>query len=207
MFYNPELKSVFNFVPGVMTVILMLVSAMMTSISITREKEIGTMEILLVSPIKPFQVIIGKVFPYIFLSIINAIIILLLGFFVFKMPINGSLLLLSFESILFIISALSLGILVSTISDSQQTAMMLSLMGLMLPVIILSGFIFPINSMPLPMQIISNIIPAKWFIIIVKAIMLKGVGIQYIWKETLILIGMTVLFITISIKKYKIRLE
>ena len=123
------------------------------------------------------------------------------------MPINGSLLLLSFESILFIISALSLGILISTISDSQQTAMMLSLMGLMLPVIILSGFIFPINSMPLPMQIISNIIPAKWFIIIVKAIMLKGGGIQYIWKETLILIGMTVLFITISIKKYKIRLE
>ena len=207
MFYNPELKSVFNFVPGVMTIILMLVSAMMTSISITREKELGTMEILLVSPIKPFQVIIGKVFPYIFLSIINAIIILILGFFVFGMPINGSLFLLLFESILFIISALSLGILISTISDSQQTAMMLSLMGLMLPVILLSGFIFPIKSMPIPMQLISNIIPAKWFIIIIKAIMLKGVSIQYIWKETLILIGMTVFFITLSIKKYKIRLE
>ena len=207
MLYNPELKSVFNFVPGVMTVILMLVSAMMTSISITREKELGTMEILLVSPIKPFQVIIGKVFPYIFLSIINAIVILVLGYFVFKMPINGSIFLLAFESILFIISALSLGILISTISNSQQTAMMLSLMGLMLPVIILSGFIFPINSMPLPMQVISNIIPAKWFIVIVKAIMLKGVGIQYIWKETLVLIGMTVFFITLSIKKYKIRLE
>jgi ABC-2 type transport system permease protein len=207
MFYNPELKSVFNFVPGVMTVILMLVSAMMTSISITREKELGTMEILLVSPLKPLQVIIGKVFPYIFLSIINAIVILTLGYFVFKMPINGSLLLLAFESILFIITALSLGILISTVSNSQQTAMMLSLMGLMLPVIILSGFIFPINSMPLPMQVISNIIPAKWFIIIVKAIMLKGVGIQYIWKETLVLMGMTVVFITVSIKKYKIRLE
>ena len=141
MFYNPELKSVFNFVPGVMTVILMLVSAMMTSISITREKELGTMEILLVSPLKPFQVIIGKVFPYIFLSIINAIVILTLGYFVFKMPINGSIFLLAFESILFIISALSLGILISTVSNSQQTAMMLSLMGLMLPVIILSGFI------------------------------------------------------------------
>ena len=207
MLYNPELKSVFNFVPGVMTVILMLVSAMMTSISITREKELGTMEILLVSPLKPFQVIIGKVFPYIFLSIINAIVILVLGYFVFKMPINGSIFLLAFESILFIISALSLGILISTVSNSQQTAMMLSLMGLMLPVIILSGFIFPINSMPLPMQVISNIIPAKWFIVIVKAIMLKGVGIQYIWKETLVLIGMTVFFITLSIKKYKIRLE
>jgi len=207
MFYNPELKSVFNFVPGVMTVILMLVSAMMTSISITREKELGTMEILLVSPLKPFQVIIGKVFPYIFLSIINALLIVTLGYFVFKMPIHGSLLLLAFESILFIITALSLGILISTIANSQQTAMMLSLMGLMLPVIILSGFIFPIDSMPVPMQIISNIIPAKWFIIIVKAIMLKGVSMAFIWKETLVLMGMTVFFITVSIKKYKIRLE
>ncbi|WP_264563759.1 ABC transporter permease [Flavobacterium sp. N3904] len=207
LYYNPELKSVFTFVPGVMTVILMLVSAMMTSISITREKEMGTMEVLLVSPIKPFQVVIGKVFPYIFLSIINATIILLLGFFVFKMPIEGSLLLLALESILFIITALSLGILISTIAQSQQTAMMFSLAGLMLPVIILSGFIFPISSMPLPLQIMSNIIPAKWFIIIIKAIMLKGATIHTIWKETLILVGMTVFFIAISIKKYKIRLE
>lgn len=207
LYYNPELKSVFTFVPGVMTIILMLVSAMMTSISITREKELGTMEILLVSPLKPFQVIFGKVFPYIFLSIINATFILLLGFFVFKMPIEGSLFLLAFESILFIVSALSLGILISTISNTQQTAMMISLFGLMLPVIILSGFIFPISSMPLPMQIISNIIPAKWFIIIIKAIMLKGASLAIIWKETLILIGMTALFIGLSIKNYKIRLE
>lgn len=207
LYYNPELKSVFNFVPGVMTIILMLVSAMMTSISITREKEMGTMEVLLVSPLKPFQVIIGKVFPYIFLSIINATIIVLLGYFVFKMPIVGSLFLLAFESILFIITALSLGILISTVTDSQQTAMMISLFGLMLPVIILSGFIFPISSMPLPMQIISNIIPAKWFIIIVKAVMLKGASLSVIWKETLILIGMTAAYILLSIKKYKIRLE
>ena len=207
LYYNPELKSVFTFVPGVMTIILMLVSAMMTSISITREKELGTMEVLLVSPIKPFQVIIGKVFPYIFLSIINAAIILLLGFFVFKMPVEGNLFLLAFETVLFITTALSLGILISTVSNSQQTAMMLSLMGLMLPVIILSGFIFPISSMPLPLQIMSNIIPAKWFIIIIKAILLKGATLNVIWKETLILIGMTVFFIAISIKKYKIRLE
>lgn len=207
LYYNPELKSVFTFVPGVMTVILMLVSAMMTSISITREKELGTMEVLLVSPLKPLQVIIGKVFPYIFLSVINATVILLLGVFVFKMPIEGSLLLLALESILFIITALSLGILISTIAHSQQTAMMMSLMGLMLPVIILSGFIFPISSMPLPLQIISNIIPAKWFIIIIKAIMLKGATIGVIWKETLILFGMTLFFILLSVKKYKIRLE
>lgn len=207
MLYNPELKSVFNFVPGVMTVILMLVSAMMTSISITREKELGTMEILLVSPLKPFQVILGKVFPYVFLSIINAIVIVSMGYFIFGMPINGSIFLLAFESILFIITALSLGILISTISNTQQTAMMISLMGLMLPVIILSGFIFPIASMPVPMQVMSNIIPAKWFIIIVKSIMLKGVGLQYILKETMILVGMTLLFMGLSIKKYKTRLE
>jgi len=207
LFYNPEMKSVFTFVPGVMTVILMLVSAMMTSISITREKELGTMEILLVSPLKPFQVIIGKVFPYIFLSVINATVILLLGFFVFKMPIEGSLFLLAIESVLFIVCALALGILISTLSNSQQTAMMISLFGLMLPVILLSGFIFPISSMPLPLQVISNIIPAKWFIIIIKAIMLKGSSFALIWKETIIIITMTIIYTVISIRKYKIRLE
>lgn len=207
LYYNPELKGVFTFVPGVMTIILMLVSAMMTSISITREKELGTMEVLLVSPLNPLQVILGKVFPYIFLSIINATIIILLGVFVFGMPIQGNLFLLAAESILFIITALSLGILISNIAQTQQTAMMMSLMGLMLPVIILSGFIFPISSMPLPLQIISNIIPAKWFITIIKAIMLKGASIDIIWKETLILIGMTLFFILLSIRKYKIRLE
>lgn len=207
MVYNPEIKSVFMFVPGVMTVILMLVSAMMTSISITREKELGTMEVILVSPLKPIQVIAGKVIPYVFLSVINAVVIILLSIFVFKMPVQGSLILLGLESILFIITALALGILISTISATQQTAMMISLMGLMLPVIILSGFIFPIESMPLPLQIISNIIPAKWFIIILKAIMIKGVGLAYIWKETIILLGMALFFILLSTKKYKIRLE
>ena len=207
MIYNPELKSVFMFVPGVMTIILMLVSAMMTSISITREKELGTMEILLVSPLKPFQVIVGKVVPYIFLSILNAIVIVILSLFIFKMPIEGSLLLLAAESVLFIITSLALGILISTLAKTQQSAMMISLMGLMLPVILLSGFIFPISSMPKPLQIISNFIPAKWFIIILKGIMLKGIGLSYIWKETLILVGMTVFFVGVSVKKYKNRLE
>ena len=207
MVYNAELKSVYMFVPGVMTVLLMLVSAMMTSISITREKELGTMEILLVSPLKPIQVIIGKVFPYIFLSVINAIIIVILSIFVFNVPVKGSLLLLGLESILFIVTSLALGILISTISATQQTAMMISLMGLMLPTILLSGFIFPINSMPIALQVISNIIPAKWFVTIVKGIMLKGIGINYVLKETLILIVMSLLFIGVSIKRYKIRLE
>jgi ABC-2 type transport system permease protein len=195
------------FVPGVMTIIFMLVSAMMTSISITKEKEMGTMEILLVSPLKPVPVIIRKVLPYILLSIINAIVIVLLSITIFKMPVAGSLFLLGLESVLFIVNALSLGILISTISQTQQTAMMISLMGLMLPVILLSGFIFPITSMPAPLQVISNVIPAKWFIIILKGIMLKGVGLAFIWKETLILIAMTMFFMGLSVKKYKIRLE
>lgn len=207
MVFNPELKSVFMFVPGVMTIILMLVSAMMTSISITREKEFGSMEVLLVSPLKPYQVVIGKVIPYIFLSIINAIIIVLLSIFIFKMPVQGSLILLAAVTILFIVTSLSLGILISTIATTQQTAMMISLAGLMLPTIILSGFIFPVSSMPIPLHILSTMIPAQWFIIIIKAIMLKGVGFSFIWKEILILIGMTLIFIALSIKKYKIRLE
>jgi ABC-2 type transport system permease protein len=207
MLYNPENKSVFMFVPGVMTIILMLVSAMMTSITVAKEKEIGTMEILLVSPLRPGIIIIGKVIPYLVLSLLNAFTILTLGFLVFGMPMEGSRILLFLEILLFTISSLSLGILISTISDSQQTAMMMSLMGLMLPTILLSGFIFPIESMPEILQILSNIIPAKWFIIIIKSIMLKGVGISVLWKETLILVVTSMFFIIMSVKNFKIRLE
>ena len=206
MMYNPQLKGVFMFVPGVMTIILMLVSAMMTSIAITREKELGTMEILLVSPLKPPLIIIGKVIPYILLALINTLIILALGTFVFGMPVRGSWALLLTECLLFVITALALGILISTRTDSQQIAMMISLMGLMLPTILLSGFIFPIESMPKLLQWLSNIIPAKWFIIILKNIMLKGVGLAYVWKESLILLGMTLFFIGVSVKNFKIRL-
>jgi len=206
MYFNPELKGVFMFVPGVMTIILMLVSAMMTSISIAREKELGTMEVLMVSPLSPLLIIVGKVVPYLLLSFINAIVILLLGVFVFGMPINGSLPLLLGECILFIITALSLGIFISTIAETQQAAMMASMVALMLPTIILSGYIFPISNMPLILQIISNVIPAKWFIVIIKGVMLKGVGIKYVWKETLILVAITVFLLGMSVKKYKIRL-
>ncbi len=206
MLYNEELKGVFMFVPGTITILLMLISAMMTSISITREKELGTMEILLASPLKPIQIIIGKVVPYVFISFIIALIVLVLGFTVFGMPVQGSLALLMGECLLFIIMALSLGIFISTVAKTQQVAMMLSMFVLMLPTILLSGFIFPIENMPLPLQIFSHIIPPRWFIIIIKAIMLKGVGLQYIWKETLILLIMTFVFIGLSIKKFKIRL-
>lgn len=207
MRFNPNLKSVFMFVPGLMAVILLLVSALMTSISITKEKEIGTMEVLLVSPLKPFQIIIGKVIPYLLLAFINAFVILGLAQFVFGMSIAGNTILLLLESTLFVIVSLSLGILISTVSNNQQTAMMMSLGGLMLPTIILSGYIFPIENMPYLLQLISNIVPARWFIVIVKGIMLKGSDFGYIMKETLILIGMAVFFILLSIKKFKTRLE
>lgn len=207
MLYNPRLKSVFMFVPGVMTVILMLVSAMMTSIAITREKELGTMEVLLVSPLSPLIIVVGKVIPYIFLAFFNTIVILLLGSYVFGMPIEGSLALLLAECVLFVLTSLALGILISTRTSSQQVAMMISLIALMLPTVLLSGFIFPIESMPWPLQLLSNIIPAKWFIIIIKNIMLKGTGIEFVWKETLILIGMTMFLIMASVRNFKIRLE
>lgn len=207
LLYNPELKSVYMFVPGLIALLLMLVSALMTSITITREKELGTMEILLVSPLRPIEIIIGKVIPYLFLSFVNTATILILARYVFGVPFNGSYGLFFVEALLFVVTALSLGIMISTISKTQQTAMMIALAGLMLPVIILSGFIFPISSMPFPLQILSNIVPAKWFLIIVKGIMLKGLGIDYLWKETLILAGMMMFFVIVSVKKFKIRLE
>ncbi len=207
MMYNPALKSVFMFVPGVITILLMLITAMMTSISIAREKEMGTMEVLLVSPMRPLQIIAGKVVPYVLLAFTNAVIILLLSYFVLGMPVKGSLLLLLAESLLFIIMALSLGIFISTVSNSQQMAMMLSMFALMLPTILLSGFIFPIENMPVALQVLSNIMPPRWFIIIVKSIMIKGLGIQYIWKETLIIAGMALFFIVLSVKKFKVRME
>ncbi len=207
MLYNEGLKSVYMFVPGIMAMILMLISSMMTSISISKEKELGTMEVLLASPLKPIQIVLGKVTPYLLLSFINALTIILLGVFVFGVPIKGSFFLLMGESFLFILMALSLGILISTVAPNQMVAMFISLLGLMLPTILLSGFIFPIQNMPLPLRIVSNILPPRWFIVIIRNIMLKGTGIMYIWKETMVLIFMSFTFIALSIKNFKIRLE
>jgi len=207
MLYNEGLKSVYLFVPGIMAMILMLISAMMTSISISKEKELGTMEVLLASPLKPLQIVLGKVTPYLLLASINALTIITLGVFVFGVPIKGNVFLLLGESFLFILMALSLGILISTVAPNQMVAMFISLLGLMLPTILLSGFIFPISNMPLPLQIVSHIIPPRWFIVIIRNIMLKGTGFIFVWKETLILITMSVVFIAMSIKKFKIRLE
>lgn len=206
MIYNPQLKGAPNFVPGVIALVLMLVCVMMTAISIVREKETGTMEILLVSPFKPVLVILSKATPYLFLSLLNVTSILLLSVFALDLPIQGSLLLLFAESTLFIITCLSLGIFISVRTSSQQVAMLISLMGMLLPTMLFSGFMFPIENMPLPLQIVSNIVPSKWFYIIVKSIMIKGLGFSAIWKETLILTGITLFFFGISIKNFKVRL-
>jgi len=206
MLYNPQLKGSYNFVPGVMAMVLMLVCAMMTSISIVREKEMGTMEVILVSPIVPIRVVIAKMIPYFILSAVNIASILLLSVYVLDVPIRGSLVLLVAECLLFTITVLALGLLISSVADSQQVAMLISLMGLFLPTVMLSGFMFPIENMPVPLRVISNVVPAKWFFNIVKNIMIKGVGFHHIWKETIVLTGMTIFFMTVSIKKFKTRL-
>lgn len=206
MFYNEALKGVFMSVPGLMAMILMIVSAMMTSISITREKEFGSMEVLLISPLKPWQIIVGKVIPYLLLAFVNILTILSMSYWVFQMPVNGSLALLLGVSTLFTLVALSLGIFISTVASNQMVAMFISMFALMLPTILLSGFIYPIENMPWALQVLSNIMPPKWFIIAIKRIMLQGGGIEYIWKEVLFLCGFVVLFITLSVKRFNVRI-
>lgn len=206
MLYNPQLIGAYIFVPGVIALVLMLVCTMMTSVAIVKEKELGTMEILLVSPMRKLTFISSKAVPYFLLSLIIVSIILILSVFVLNVPIKGSLLLLFAESALYIITCLSLGLMISNFTNSQQVAMLVSLIGLMLPTIMLSGFMFPVENMPLPLQVISNIVPAKWFFFITKSIMVKGLGILAIWKETCVLVGFSFILLIASISKFKIRL-
>jgi len=207
MYFNQKLEGVYMFVPGTMALILILISALMTSISITREKEFGTMEALLASPLKPTHIILGKVTPYIFLAFANAIFILLVGYFVFDVPLNGSIFLLMVMNIIYVSLSLSLGIFISTLATSQQMAMFISMLGLMLPTLILSGFIFPIENMPVILQWLSTIMPARWFISSLKDLMIKGNGFWFIWQELMILSGMLIVFLVLSIKRFKIRIQ
>ncbi|MBB3696064.1 ABC transporter permease [Flammeovirga yaeyamensis] len=206
MRYNPELKSAYSFVPGLITIILMLICTMMTSIAITREIETGTMEVLLASPMHPATIILGKVIPYLALSFTIAIFILFLGKFVFGVPILAHFGLLIFEILLYCLVVLALGIFISTIAKTQQLALMISLFALFLPTMLLSGFIFPIHNMPLPLQMVTKVIPATYFNIIIKALMLKGATLAEIWKETAILGGIFIFLVGVSIKRFNIRL-
>jgi len=206
MLYNPQLKAAHNFVPGVMALVLMLVCVMMTSISIVREKEMGTMEVLLVSPYRPILVILSKAIPYLLLSLLNVASILLLSVYVLELPIIGSVWLLFLESTLFIITSLCLGLLISTRAKTQQEAMLFSMMGMLLPTLIFSGFMFPVENFPWVLRMISNLVPARWYYIIVKTVMVKGLGFSSIWKETLVLVAMTFFLLVVSLKNFKKRL-
>ena len=207
MLYNPDLKSAPNFVPGVMAMILLLICVMMTSVSIVKEKELGTLEILLVSPFKPILIIFSKMFPYLIISLVNVASIIALSVSLLDMPIRGSIVLLFAESFLYIVTGLSLGLLISTQTKSQQSAMFSSMLTMMLPTMLLSGYMFPLENMPKILQFLSYIVPSRWYYTIVKDIMLKGLGFSAIWKETLILAVMTVSLLVISLKAFKIRLE
>lgn len=207
LLYNPQMKGAYNFVPGVMGLILILICAMMTSVGIVREKEMGTMEILLVSPMKPIYIILAKAVPYLLFSVANVITILLLSYYLLEVPVAGSILLLFSLCMLYAMLSLSLGLLISTITKTQQAAMLVSAMALMLPIMLLSGMMFPVENMPWILQLLSNVVPAKWFIVALKDVMIKGLGMEVILKEVIVLTGMTVVLIVVSVARFKNRLE
>ncbi|MCA9734292.1 MAG: ABC transporter permease [Deferribacteres bacterium] len=207
VWFNPDMKSAYFFVPGLLALLLIMICALLTSITITREKELGTMEQILVSPVQPQEIILGKVIPYVFISFIIAGLILFIGIWLFGVPFVGNLILLTILSLVYVLTALSLGILISTITQTQQVAMMIALVITLMPTVILSGFIFPIASMPLPLQYLANIIPARWYLTIVRGIILKGNTLQQLIQPTLVLLGMTLLLLAIARRKFSANLE
>jgi ABC-2 type transport system permease protein len=207
MRFNPTAESSHLFVPGLMAFVLTIISALMTAISLTREKETGTMEALLVSPLRPWQIIVGKVVPYLAIGFVSVLLVIGEARLVFGVPLRGSTVLLLGEGLLYILVSLSLGMLISSRTSSQRVAMMGAMIGTMLPTMLLSGFIFPIESMPKILQYISHVIPARWFVEIARSIMLKGVGLEFLWSQSLILLAMALLLLVLSVRSFHIRLE
>lgn len=207
LLYNPQMKSAYNFVPGVMGMILLLICAMMTSISIAREKELGTMEVLLVSPMDPLLVILAKAVPFLVISAVNLGTIILLSVYVLAVPVTGSLIWLVITSLVYILAALALGLLISSVAESQMVALLASGMGLMLPTILLSGMMFPVDQMPAPLRWLSCVLPARWYIAAVRKLMVKGLGVGSILRELGVLVAMATFLMAAGIKKFKVRLE
>ena len=205
--YNPQMRSAYNFVPAIMGMLLMLICAMMTSISIVREKERGTMEVLLVSPVRPLMVIIAKAVPYLVLAFVILITILLMARFVLGVPLQGSLFWILAVSTLYIILALSLGLLISSVAQTQLVALLLSAMVLLMPVVMLSGMLFPVESMPPILQWISAVVPPRYYIQAMRKLMIMGVGIGDVAREVAVLSAMTVVLLAIALKKFNVRLE
>ena len=207
MLYNPQMKSAYNFVPAIMGMLLMLVCAMMTSISIVREKERGTMELLLVSPVRPLMVIIAKAVPYLILAFFILLVILLMANYVLGVPLAGSLVWIIGVSVLYILLALSLGLLISNIAQTQLVALLLSAMVLLMPVVMLSGMLFPVESMPNVLQWVSAIVPPRYYIEAMRKLMIMGVGIGEVAREVTILAIMTAILLTVALATFNKRLE
>lgn len=206
MLYNPQMKSSYNFVPGIMGILLMLICAMMTSISIVREKERGTMEVLLVSPVRPFLIILAKAVPYLVLAFVVLLAILLMSRYVLFVPIAGSLWLILLVSTIYIFMALSLGLLISTIAKTQMAALLMSAVMLLMPCTMLSGMMFPIESMPHVLQWVAALIPARYYISAMRKLLIMGVSFRYVLSEVVTLLGMTTLFLTVALLKFNKRL-
>jgi len=204
--YNPDLRSPDFFVPGLIAIILMMISALLTSITIVREKETGTMEQLMTAPVTPREIIAGKVIPYIGIAFLDGLLVILFAVFHFRVPFEGSYLLLALFGAIYVTAALSIGVLVSTLVRNQLAAMMTTLMVTVMPSVMLSGFIFEIKNMPLPLQYLSMIIPARHFIVILRGVMLKGVGAPAVWHQTLALVLLTAVLLGIAAKRFKLRL-
>ena len=207
LLYNPQMKSAYNFVPAIMGMLLMLICAMMTSISIVREKEKGTMEVLLVSPVRPLMVIVAKAVPYLVLAFGILITILFMSRYVLGVPIAGSLLSILAVSTLYILLALSLGLLISNVAQTQLVALLMSAMVLLMPVVMLSGMIFPVESMPQVLQWLAALVPPRYYIEAMRKLMIMGVGLDAVAREVAVLAGMTVVFLTVALKKFNVRLE
>ncbi len=205
--YNPDMKSTHFFVPGLIALLLMLISALLTSITITRERETGTLEQILVTPVRPFEIVAGKVLPYIVIGFANGALVLISARLLFGVPVNGSLLLLSLLSLVYIFVALSFGLLISTVARTQQTAMFITVMATILPTFLLSGFIFPISGMPPVLQYLSRVIPATYFLTIIRGIMLKGVGLTELWPQAAALTGIGIFLLAVATRRFRLTLE
>ncbi len=206
MLYNPQMKSTYNLVPGIIGLLMILICALMTSVSVVREKEMGTMEVLLTSPLKPSTIIIAKALPYLMIGLLDNVLVLAVAHYVLGVPIAGNIFLVLLLAFVFTFCALALGLLISTVTDTQQSAIIASGAGLMLPSMLISGMIFPISSMPDVLQWLSCINPVRWFIQAIRDVMIRGVGLNEIWMELTILVVMTVFLLALSIKKFKYRL-
>ena len=207
LLYNPQMKSAYNFVPGIMGLIFILICAMMTSVSIVREKEMGTMEVLLVSPVRPIKIILAKMIPYFVISCINLMTILFIAHYMLDVPMSGGLGGIIIISLIYLILALALGLLVSTLASSQVVALLISAMVMLLPMMMLSGMVFPIENLPTVLRPLPYIVPARWYIEAIRKMMIMGLPLSAVVKEVLILILMTFVLMGVSLKKFKDKLE